>query len=254
MKKVKILSAVLIMAMLLGAAGCSKETGSNGPGETASEVETEVESEIETEAPATSESASTEQVTDTSEDTGDEYIGHEFVFEENIDPDTTFFEHSVTIYGTEIMLPCTLGDLKALGYEPYMDVYMGDLEMDYMLNGEPEFDIRVMFEDPELEVDEEDVKDLPDDMLVVAINVYGEFPQYDFNGVKNGMTEDEVLSILGTPAFVVDLHEMGHVYYYTDKAGNAYCFSFAHFINETEPVVLKMIEFGSPDRLPFLPD
>lgn len=252
MKKVKILSAIMVMAMLSGAAGCSKENGSKEPAETTSEVETEIGTETETETETALESTGSDQVTDTTGDAGDEYIAHEFVFEDNIDPDTTVFEHGITIYGTEIMLPCTLGDLKALGYEPYWNVYMGKMDMNYMLNGEPEFDISVMFEDPELEVDEEDVKDLPDDMLIVAISVYGEYPQYDFNGVKNGMTEDEVLSILGTPAYVIDLQNMGHVYYYTDTAGNAYCFSFAHFIGETETVVLKMIEYGSPDKMDFI--
>jgi len=246
MKTAKIISAVMVMAMLTGASGCSKDNGEKDTKETASEIETEVE--------ITSESTSMEQITDkaadtTADTTAETYYLYNNTYEGILDPDTTIFEHGAIIYGTEITLPCTLGDLKALGYEPNSDVSMGELNMHYVLNGEAKFTIYVKFEDPELEVDEEDVKDLSDDMTVVAIYTYGEAPQYEFNGVKNGMTEEEVLSILGIPAFVYDIGNMGKAYYYKDKAGNIYCFSFMHFIGEAEPIVLKTIDFGAPDRL-----
>ena len=241
MKKAKVLSALMVTAMLMGAAGCSNN-------EAKDTKETTQETEVETTAES-SEGTVVETIEANNTVVDDDPVDHEFVFEENIDPDSTVFEHGATIHGMEIVLPCTLGDLKDLGFEPYMKVYMGDLTMDYIVDGEPEFEIIVSFEDNELEVDEEDVPDLPDDMPVVAINVYGEYPQYEFNGVKNGMTEEETLSILGTPAFVFDSHEMGKVYYYVDKAGNVYAFSFVHFLNDTETPVLKMIDFGSAEKV-----
>jgi hypothetical protein len=254
MKKVKVLSAVLGFAMLMGAAGCS-DNGAKETKETASDVvvETSVASVDEGSGSGATDAGSV-TVASESEGTVDEFYFYEgeFVFEEHIDPETTVFEHGITIYGMEIELPCTLGELKALGFEPYWHVYKGEIGMDYMVDGEPVFDFQVMFEDEELEVDEEDVPDMPDDMLIVAICVSNEYAGYEFNGVKEGMTEEEMLAILGTPAYVYDTHGMGKIYYYIDAAGTVYEFAYPHYVDQTETPVLKMITFGAAERMNFL--
>ena len=66
------------------------------------------------------------------------------------------------------------------------------------------------------------------------------------------MTEEEMLAILGTPAYVIDTHGMGKIYYYIDAAGTVYEFAYPHYVDQTETPVLKMITFGAAERMNFL--
>ncbi|MDY6338599.1 MAG: YrzE family protein [Saccharofermentans sp.] len=149
--------------------------------------------------------------------------------ETTFNPQSTVITGTPKIFGHEITLPCTIGELKAMGFDVDYDVAGGGVQMwpadgrEHYMRG-PHFECK-------LDRDSyDDSKNLAsDDSIVVAI----EFQEYnkvefDFHNISFKTTEDVILSSFGVPAFEEDNELDGHKSFYKGDNGLMYRFSYSY--------------------------
>lgn len=155
--------------------------------------------------------------------------------------DMTYHSYSTAITGTPkifghyITFPCTIGELKAMGFDVDYDVLVGRVQMwpadgrEYFFDG-PYFTCHL----------DRNSYDYPnnlasDDSIVVAI----EFQQhnkveFDFHNISFDTTEDDIIASFGFPSFEEDNRRDGHKSYYQGDNGCIYRFNYRYSTSESE--------------------
>ncbi len=149
--------------------------------------------------------------------------------ETTFNPQSTLITGTPKIFGHEITLPCTIGELKAMGFDVDYDVAGGGVQMwpadgrEHYMRG-PHFECKL---DRDSYDDSNNL--ISDDTIVVAI----EFQEYnkvefDFHNISFKTTEDVILSSFGVPAFEEDNELDGHKSFYKGDNGLMYRFSYSY--------------------------
>ena len=149
--------------------------------------------------------------------------------ETTFNPQSTVITGTPKIFGHEITLPCTIGELKAMGFDVDYDVAGGGVQMwpadgrEHYMRG-PHFKCH-------LDRDSyDDSKNLAsDDSIVVAIEFqeYNEV-EFDFHKISFKTTEGVILASFGEPAFEEDNELDGHKSFYKGDNGLMYRFSYRY--------------------------
>ncbi len=173
-------------------------------------------------------------------------------------PDADLLSGPIIFHGNEITLPCTVGDLKAMGFTTDGVVYGGSLYMDYMYiytevdeeygdvyEEEREFSFEFFVEGPDYESDS-----VPDDAVVYGFMtssiLYGDFQIGEIDG---DIVESEFLALAGTPAYAKLTPDqfLRSDYIYLDENNNAYRFWFCQYIDSDEEPILLEVFAGTPE-------
>ena len=169
---------------------------------------------------------------------------------EYFDPDADVIVGLPTLCGHTISLPCTVGDLKAIGFTTDGSAFAGQMTMDieYEVYNETWEEMETVtdeiicfVEGPDYESD-----DVSDDVIVYEIT-FGE--DFVVNGMSWGTREDEFVSNTGTPSYVdrTDNEFRRCAYYYLDENGNCYKLRFFQFIGSDEEPILGMVTYSTPE-------
>ena len=173
-------------------------------------------------------------------------------------PDADLLSGPIIFHGNEITLPCTVGDLKAMGFTTDGVVYDGSLYMDYMYiytevdeeygdvyEEEREFSFEFFVEGPDYKAD-----GVPDDAVVYGFTtssiLYGDFQIGEIDG---DITESEFLALAGTPAYAKLTPDQFMIsdHIYLDENNNAYRFEFCQYIDSDEEPILLEVYAGTPE-------
>lgn len=173
-------------------------------------------------------------------------------------PDADLLSGPIIFHGNEITLPCTVGDLKAMGFTTDGVVFDGSLYMDYMYiytevdeedgdvyEEEREFSFEFFVEGPDYEADS-----VPDDAVVYGFMtssiLYGDFQIGEIDG---DIVESEFLALAGTPAYAKLTPDqfLRSDYIYLDENNNAYRFQFYQYIDSDEEPILLEVYAGTPE-------
>jgi len=149
--------------------------------------------------------------------------------ETTFNPQSTVITGTPKIFGHEITLPCTIGELKAMGFDVDYDVAGGGVQMwpadgrEHYMRG-PHFECH-------LDRDSyDDSKNLAsDDSIVVAIEFqeYNEV-EFDFHKISFKTTEAVILASFGEPAFEEDDPIYNHKSFYEGDNGCMYRFTYGY--------------------------
>jgi hypothetical protein len=149
--------------------------------------------------------------------------------ETTFNPQATVITGTPKLFGHQITLPCTIGELKAMGFDVDNKAHAGSIQM-WPADGRDHASAGPHFE-CHLDRDSyDDSKNLvSDDTIVVAIEFqeYNEV-EFDFHNISFKTTEDVILSSFGVPAFEEDDPIYGHKSFYNGDNGCMYRFTYGY--------------------------
>ena len=172
-------------------------------------------------------------------------------------PDADLITGTPTILGNEIVLPCTIGDLKALGYTTDGVVSCGRMGMtkSYVYTEVDEEDGEIYEEERETGFEvvvgdfDYNADSVTDDTVVYGINLTDAYAEFEMGGITSVMGETQFLEIVGTPAYVRltpdDFQRSDYIF--LDENGNAYRFIFYQYIDSDEDPILAYVTWGTPE-------
>ena len=151
--------------------------------------------------------------------------------------DMTYHSYSTAITGTPkifghyITFPCTIGELKAMGFDVDYDVLVGQVQM-WPADGREHYSDGPHFK-CYLDRNSYDYPNnlASDDSIVVAIEFqkYNEV-EFDFHNISFDTTEDDIIAAFGFPSFEEDTEFDGHKSYYQGDNGCIYRFNYRYSI------------------------
>ena len=159
--------------------------------------------------------------------------------------------------GNEIVLPCTVGDLKALGYTTDGVVSCGRMGMtkSYVYTEVDEEDGEIYEEERETGFEvvigdfDYNPDSVTDDTVVYGINLYDGYAEFEMGGITGFRGETQFLEIVGTPAYVRltpdDFQRSDYIF--LDENGNAYRFIFYQYIDSDKDPILAYVFWGTPE-------
>lgn len=172
-------------------------------------------------------------------------------------PDADLISGTPSILGNEIVLPCTVGDLKALGYTTDGVVSCGRMGMtkSYVYTEVDEEDGEIYEEERETGFEvviggfDYNADSVTDDTVVYGINLYDGYAEFEMGGITSVMGETQFLEIVGTPAYVRltpdDFQRSDYIF--LDENGNAYRFIFYQYIDSDKDPILAYVFWGTPE-------
>ena len=172
-------------------------------------------------------------------------------------PDADLISGTPSILGNEIVLPCTVGDLKALGYTTDGVVSCGRMGMtkSYVYTEVDEEDGEIYEEERETGFEvviggfDYNADSVTDDTVVYGINLSDGYAEFEMGGITSVMGETQFLEIVGTPAYVRltpdDFQRSDYIF--LDENGNAYRFIFYQYIDSDEDPILVYVIWGTPE-------
>ena len=169
---------------------------------------------------------------------------------EYFDPDADVIVGLPTLCGHTISLPCTVGDLKAIGFTTDGSAFAGQMTMDieYEVYNETWEEMETVKDEIICFVEGPDFKsdNVSDDAIVYEITFGDDFV---VNGMSFGISEDEFVRNTGTPSYVdrTDNEFRRCAYYYLDENGNCYKLRFFQYIDSDESPMLLMVTYAAPE-------
>ena len=161
-----------------------------------------------------------------------------------LDPGATVITQLPVINGHEIKLPCTIGDIKNMGFTIDEDtIFDGNVSAVY----DEGLSYYAFFCYLDVPASREGTS-VNDDDTVIAIEVFMEGTDMDFYGVQIGMHEEDFLPLIGTPSYITGLAlDYGQYYYYMGADGTMYELYFMNFSNPGEDESLSSVVFGTQE-------
>lgn len=169
---------------------------------------------------------------------------------EYFDPDSDVITGLPTICGHTISLPCTVGDLKAMGFTTDGVVLTGNMlmEIEYEVYNEAWEEMETVEDQISCFVGGKDFEtdNVSDDAIVYEIT-FGQY--FEVNGMGMRTPENEFISNTGTPAYVdrTDNEFRRCAYYYLDENGCVYKIRFFQYIGSDEEPILGMVTYSTPE-------
>ena len=161
-----------------------------------------------------------------------------------LDPKADLITKLPVINGHEIKLPCTIGDIKDMGFTIDEDtIFDGNVSAVY----DEGLSYYAFFCYLDVPASREGTS-VSDDDTVIAVEVFMEGTDMDFYDVQIGMFEEDFLPLIGTPSYITGKAlDYGQYYYYMGEDGNMYEFYFMNFSNPGEDEKLSSVVFGSQE-------
>ena len=152
------------------------------------------------------------------------------------DPDSNVLMKSPVVNGYPIDVPCTIGDLKAKGFD--VDEVI-DGEMVVMVYDQPDnyYALDCYLQEPVIDQDS-----VSDDAVVEAIELFIIGTDMEFYGLELGMYEEDFKSIMGTPYRIAGRTvDHGRYYYYLGLGDVIYEFYCSELtVDPTKPELVSV--------------
>ena len=161
-----------------------------------------------------------------------------------LDPDAAVLTKSPVVHGHTVNVPCTVGDLKSMGFE-VEEVVENDMVCMVYDGDDNYFAFNCFLKEPLQNTD-----NVGDDASVVAIELFIIGTDLDFYGVELGMYEKDLGSVLGMPAYTAGRTvDHGRYYYYLGLGDVIYEFYCTELTEDPSKPQMVNIVFGTTDYM-----
>ncbi len=138
--------------------------------------------------------------------------------------DSPSISGQMLVFGEEIKLPCTIGELKSMGYDTDYIYFNGKVSMVRADGESSKISLQVC---TDYNIRYESNQKLTDEDKIVAYKFTSDYPvEFEFNDIEFGMTEEEFIKRFGEPAFKIEDSFFGDSLYYAGDNDLAYRFNF----------------------------
>ena len=160
------------------------------------------------------------------------------------DPDARVFEQMPRIYGKNISFACTIGELKAKGFEFVDDGKVEDGTV--MMTISDDIDDNEYAFLCHLQNPDQQNGIVSNNAVVLAIEIYMLETDLDFYDIRLDMPEREFINKFGSPAYVIgNKTDRTFYYYFLDDKGNVYEFCFVNTTNNPDDAKLMSLTYGT---------